>query len=318
MADSFYLFGQLPPELRDEIWRFALRPRQRGVQVFHVKEITPSDLNRFRVQAPACKPPNHDLNSEADSDSPCWIRNNPSTYLIDRGLWTACRESRWVIQQAFGGASAQWMTFGQPLAMTPFKVSNTDNDTLTAATACFSQTGSDARHYLSVIPSQDLFIMQVHDSANWVLDYMHVTSIYDQSAARLESLAIGYKASWGYQIPTGQGWRSRCDHETHRIIQAAVLQRIRPGSTIWFIDYSIKRRSYDANRPSETLEQPVTFHGTDRRFVEVRDIEDSRWVFSDEVASGEKAGSLAFAAYLDSWRRAGTKPVFRVLACEYL
>ncbi|RSL84896.1 hypothetical protein BHE90_000358 [Fusarium euwallaceae] len=97
------------------IWTFVLQPRVPGVHIFgtdYGKDnsnngyVTPSDdfarpLNRgYGVQqltapAPRARP------AASTTPEPSWTTNNPSSYLIDGGLWTACKESRAVIEQEY-------------------------------------------------------------------------------------------------------------------------------------------------------------------------------------------------------------------------
>jgi len=108
------------------IWKFAVRPTLPGAHVFRVynsddsKHADPqhettrdhryiSDHALFcwglqpRLAAPQCLPRRvggFDPSTQAAAPI-SWTRNNPSAYLIDSGLWTACKESLVVIEQEF-------------------------------------------------------------------------------------------------------------------------------------------------------------------------------------------------------------------------
>ncbi|RBR09519.1 uncharacterized protein FIESC28_09850 [Fusarium coffeatum] len=81
----FYRFPQLPTELRLEIWKEACRtisPNEHGIQYI--------DFSRKGVIPLQCNWP------IASTEQPLYKTNN-SAYLIDGGLWTACKDSREVI-----------------------------------------------------------------------------------------------------------------------------------------------------------------------------------------------------------------------------
>lgn len=109
MATEFHLFPFLPWELRDQIWKLAIRPDLPGAHIFRVSDAdaheTSDDNDSYRcakslLAAPQCLPKSVDFTPAAQAAAPIsWTLNNPSTYLIDSGLWTACKESRLATEQ---------------------------------------------------------------------------------------------------------------------------------------------------------------------------------------------------------------------------
>ncbi|KAK0629530.1 hypothetical protein B0T17DRAFT_189156 [Bombardia bombarda] len=130
MPESFHFFPFLPRELRDEIWRFAVRPPGRGAHIFRLyskeeAERTNPDRQyeidssaRFHpfpaAAATQCLPPDAHFTLDARASAPIsWTGHNPSAYLIDSGLWNACKESRQAIQKAF--KLHKWLTLATEL-----------------------------------------------------------------------------------------------------------------------------------------------------------------------------------------------------------
>ncbi|KAM7190461.1 hypothetical protein V8F33_009444 [Rhypophila sp. PSN 637] len=81
MLDSFPKFGFLPWELRHAIWTFAVRPP--GFGVYFVKDKNSRNLRH----------------TWAFDDRELY--EHASTFEIDSGLWSACRESKAVIQEVY-------------------------------------------------------------------------------------------------------------------------------------------------------------------------------------------------------------------------
>ncbi|KAK0648562.1 hypothetical protein B0T16DRAFT_456030 [Cercophora newfieldiana] len=105
MATSSHQFPRLPLELREEIWKFVVRPAQPGAHYFRVCLLEDSkDIStqlrqmRARLAAPQCLPRGVEFTADAQKATPIsWTANNTSVYLTDYGLLTACKETRLVI-----------------------------------------------------------------------------------------------------------------------------------------------------------------------------------------------------------------------------
>ncbi|KAK3397872.1 hypothetical protein B0T20DRAFT_470158 [Sordaria brevicollis] len=114
---TFHPFLKLPWELRNAIWELALRPLDRpGAHIFCIEE-RKLENSGPKERDVVCGPiPAHWHNEAVLGDAsslhitiPTQIRGtglfepagNPSTYMIDGGLWTACTESRAVMEKAF-------------------------------------------------------------------------------------------------------------------------------------------------------------------------------------------------------------------------
>ncbi|KAF6810760.1 hypothetical protein CPLU01_15235 [Colletotrichum plurivorum] len=112
MATTFHGFPDLPAELRIQIWEGCIRPDGQGVHFFTIETCFDPSPEQSGISY-ELKPQHYNIDGEEyetehvaaplfDADSQrSWTENNPSTYLIDAGLWTACRESREVMEKQF-------------------------------------------------------------------------------------------------------------------------------------------------------------------------------------------------------------------------
>ncbi|KAF4814326.1 hypothetical protein CGCTS75_v013403 [Colletotrichum tropicale] len=108
IAPTFHPFPSLPGEHRNAIWDFATRPTNdhgtsdRGVHYFSLfsafrTHFPIPDKYGQNVIPPAPERPCHILGAPLPPNSSpvhSWNVENESTYAIDMGLWTACKESR--------------------------------------------------------------------------------------------------------------------------------------------------------------------------------------------------------------------------------
>lgn len=104
---TFYPFSKLPWELRHDIWDLVVRPLDRpGVHIFCVeeRELDDSEATECDVVCPPILLESGESNlhirvpAATMSSGPA---GNPSTYMLDGGLWAACKESRAVMEKAF-------------------------------------------------------------------------------------------------------------------------------------------------------------------------------------------------------------------------
>lgn len=156
---QFNLFSKLPAELRVMIWDFAIRDNSPAAHFFchgafdrnftvdpERRFPAPSGRNgrtwRFGLSAPQNSP-----NNEYS-----WVDGNPSAYMIDSGLWTACRESRERMIRHFhpnkasspvmGPLDRQWCLESDAPVTLPFRRDNGE------------------RQELTIRPSEDLLCLQ--------------------------------------------------------------------------------------------------------------------------------------------------------------
>ncbi|KAF6825028.1 hypothetical protein CMUS01_09983 [Colletotrichum musicola] len=95
-----------PPDLGREIWELAVRPSECGVH-FSMNDwysLANGDQGSVYDVEPHTTGPL--IAAPGFPTELSWVKDNPSTYLVDAGLWTACRESRAVMETRF--RTAYW------------------------------------------------------------------------------------------------------------------------------------------------------------------------------------------------------------------
>ncbi|KAF4962359.1 hypothetical protein FSARC_9567 [Fusarium sarcochroum] len=102
MPDTFHYFGKLPRELRDEIWRLAIGPTRPGVHVFplHDPEQGDKDVETPKRETWTAVLRRHYEFRKIDLRVGCSYRGK--TAVVggdDEGIWTACSESRLMMQK---------------------------------------------------------------------------------------------------------------------------------------------------------------------------------------------------------------------------
>ncbi|WQF85487.1 Putative 2EXR domain-containing protein [Colletotrichum destructivum] len=167
-AKTFHNFPLLPGELRDEIWDKAVRRQgYRGVHYFSVFDATsyctrpvPEEFTNEYLLAKVSEKQLHVFGapmSSGNPSSPSWTIGNQSTYAIDAGLWTACRESRAAMYRRYTPEKwANWYTepftsFLEHMALRP------GNRELPAA---FKIVEGDNSQCFTILPFYDLFLVQ--------------------------------------------------------------------------------------------------------------------------------------------------------------
>ncbi|KAF5680055.1 hypothetical protein FHETE_599 [Fusarium heterosporum] len=110
MAINFHNFAELPKELRDMIWKMALRPDVPGVHLFKIQNsatspfdetiaVTPNGIRSNRPVTAACTPyPSGSIHGTPSDICSWWEAGNTSTYHVDTGLWGACNESKSIVK----------------------------------------------------------------------------------------------------------------------------------------------------------------------------------------------------------------------------
>ncbi|KAM5347838.1 hypothetical protein ACJ41O_007662 [Fusarium nematophilum] len=341
MNRTFHQFGDLPLELRLQIWNLALRPTDPGAHVFRLfncdkdhavkqsDEIVQIDSFYYghRLASPRAGLPRATAGAkETDrhSTTASWTEDNPSAYLIDGGLWTACRESRLVMESHY--KSKYWDDLRrQELRATDREGCRERREAMIPATAYFSSQDSGSHHF-TVFPHRDLFIFQPENlkTINWS---MYTYDLAFGSPARLfcglQHIALEYDPEWGYQVERGGPPWNRIPI-IEMLAEAAFDGYI--TDTMWFIDYSLKRKPTDEGKqPLKKGKEGRVFYAGDRRFVEVRD--KGAWDYIQEAADGTLFDSPSFIYAIESamedrweWESDDDEPrcSLGLLACEYL
>ncbi|KAK0627588.1 hypothetical protein B0T14DRAFT_579741 [Immersiella caudata] len=229
----FHLFHRLPAELRITTWDLAIHPPTPGVNLFT------ADMSTWRHPANQRKQiPGRTLTLPDPTTS------NPSTYLLDHALWTACFESRARLIRAF--RNKPFATYNFP---SPNPEISPDPDI------------SPSPQLLTVLPSQDLFIFQMPNTQRkktlW-FSFIHRWGDYG-----IYNGALVFDPAW--TLPA----RRPAKPELQPWVQIANTMTLRTDvkalKRLWFVDYSLKR---DNEVPLEEGNRWV-FTGVGCRFVGV-------------------------------------------------
>ncbi|OIW24151.1 hypothetical protein CONLIGDRAFT_648945 [Coniochaeta ligniaria NRRL 30616] len=271
MAQTFHSFLLLPWELRNQIWEHALRPDRPGAHIFRistrprlydkegkrildVSEVVVSTTSLcHRLSAP--NPPlSHTVTQNQtdggvdDGTAPLPISwfNNPSTYLIDGGLWMACKESRLVMERRF--KTREWKTilkerrrpYGCGMTYNPIWSPNEDDlmpQESLPVSGYFNpdkRSASDVR-FFTVLPHNDLIVLQPEgdDSFREMWDWYIPIDTQRLGFGGIRDVAVEYDPAWDND---GDKW-----DPIVWIIGEAAAALYNQVTTIWFIDRRLQR-----------------------------------------------------------------------------
>ncbi|WAO85634.1 2EXR domain-containing protein [Fusarium falciforme] len=185
MSETFHPFPRLPAELRLAIWKLAVRSGGKtlpGVHFFGIvipgededvyslmsQSLIRRKMTGFRdyyVVGPRWMTVSTEDRFVGIKREPAsWTDNNPSTYLIDCGLWLACWESQHVIHHAFDGLVQR-----TPYSQIPWGIKDRP---------------------IAVYPDQDLFCFQPYDWYTFELNFADFLG--DFFGAFVQNIAIDY------------------------------------------------------------------------------------------------------------------------------
>lgn len=275
---QFQLFAKLPKELRDMIWDAAIRDNSPAAHFFCHGALDPnftvnperrvhatSGRNRrkyrFGLSAPQSSP-----NNEYS-----WVGGNPSAYMIDSGLWTACWESRERMKRHF-----------QPEKATSGPLDRQGRLLSDAPVTLPFRRDKGERQYLTIRPSEDLLCLQSAKRP----------ALYCNLLANLPTFRR--------PRPDGVGWESTIPRNVAiefdplcfepqiellfepsiRDYNEAVLQL----AGFWLINRSLRRRY----KPDEDRSRRRTFRAAEgMELVEVRRGDDEWWDRSWKAGAGD-------------------------------
>lgn len=288
---TFHKFPVLPKELQDNIWRLAIRPPIPAAHFFDVsRPSVDGGDHRDRVVALSDNPEVVQTTHIVTMPRHYRPEENPSAYLLDSSLWTACHASR-------SAMVLWWKTYHAQLAA--------DVDvSLSDPVVKRSSRSADADQYLMVSPVRDLICIcpLYHHSIMWpdLIRDMPFAAPKGQSR-RVNNLAMEVKR-----------------HLTRDLLVRSALQFRNSVSKLWLIDYRIERLP---DKP-RTKEFRHVFYANGRRLVEVRQ-EDCEWDHGPDGLDDpwHIPSALKQVEYLDRLR-AGVPAIrnmtpFGILACEY-
>ncbi|KAF4338874.1 hypothetical protein FBEOM_7225 [Fusarium beomiforme] len=283
MFDSFHCFRNLPVEIQTEIWSSAVRPAEAGVQIFSLSSGHRSQSHEgdapespwsdgYYLAAPKWAfGPKSGRFGASNVTTASWTKNNPSTYLIDSGLWTACRQSHRVMRDILSPT--------KPMAIRTKVRCDRSNVEVEAP-----ESHSSQQHNIIVSPSQDLFILQPEDSdmfSRFLFEDV-IENNTTQGLLQIQQVGWQYHPSWASSLHESTWIRSLetlCGYIVYGV-------RFRGLETLWLINYRIKRKHWVSSKAEFDGTNPKTFKTDGFQLIEVEindDIRSSEQLSWDEV-----------------------------------
>ncbi|KAH8882202.1 hypothetical protein GQ53DRAFT_463394 [Thozetella sp. PMI_491] len=263
---EFHLFPNLPKELRDLIWESAIRPDRPSAHFFTLCYDGKESMRTQVLANWASRYQNWKLQlscpqfSSTAFGSYSWTDGNPSAYLLDSGLWTACRESRDAMRRyhRLGRRPERDAEEAAP-ETTPTGPRALPRPTL----ACSKGLIHD--RFLTVDPARDLLCIQPE------LTYAPISKtalawIPLQNFQDFQNIAIEFSSS-GFSGLTICG-----SSPSLHWLNFALRKYGRSEAALWLIDYTLRPtrgRWVGPGARAEPFPGRAVFYGHDRRYVEV-------------------------------------------------
>ncbi|GAB1312828.1 hypothetical protein MFIFM68171_03038 [Madurella fahalii] len=321
---KFHQFPQLPMELRELIWDLVIRPDRPSAHFFSMFNTDLDDeravleehalleaprllvnkvrvwrdteegpqafweevpAGRFRLAAPRCE----------ENSSYSWTASNPSAYLVDSGLWTACSESQERMENHFRTQEFRRNYWGASLAGLA---------AVLPASGVFRLHGE--KQLLTVQPNRDLFCFQPFDPETIVElegNGNVMPSFYDAYNFEMRHMALEVGTEW-WKVPARSDAARKLNPRFGGLGMLGLARRVEAGRRgvlwVWLLEKCLRRR--DPNAPVHIPNGRHVFYGNGYKYVEVRDgDDDDGWVLDisdEERQTGETA--LDCAAWLES------------------
>ncbi|KAL7894226.1 hypothetical protein HDV63DRAFT_415331 [Trichoderma sp. SZMC 28014] len=315
MASEFHQFTSLPTEIRLRIWKYALRPYSPSRPGVHFFSVTNSkedgdELANFRVQCALgsrCEY-NHGesyyLAAPKFGISNSWTNNNPSSYLWDFGMWSACSESQKIIKDHY--KMEQWAA---KLLEDYKKKSFSEPDVDACVPVLFPRIDEDWR--FAIYPNRDLVCLQPLNP-NTVGYYRESIQLMDDicmvnrnaGLRGMKHLAFEYDPSWCddlKMVSEAYDFFAYIEEKSPRglfiRILLEALDSVYEPDSIWLIDYGLKRntqnRDDDGMQTRINRRKRMTFYGNNQNFVE------ADWESRSQYEDTERRSALDFLDELD-------------------
>ncbi|KAK0633998.1 hypothetical protein B0T14DRAFT_599137 [Immersiella caudata] len=201
---EFPQFRWFPREIRDAIWNFAIRSKgKRGAHYFtlfsrkYATEKQREEWSKYLVLSKSIRP---EVSLAAPTlpdgwqfpssyrrvSEPSWYRDNCSTYIVDSGLWTACKESREAMVKHF--RRTELFQIRRPLRRPGY----TEVETIFSPPLNVRFGDQNTPTYFTVYPMSDLFIIQESNLHGLFLNGLFNTMslLYQSSDAFLGHIAF--------------------------------------------------------------------------------------------------------------------------------
>ncbi|KAH6973143.1 hypothetical protein BKA56DRAFT_676926 [Ilyonectria sp. MPI-CAGE-AT-0026] len=294
-ASTFHSFCDLPFELREQIWTLALRPDRPSAHCFTIFDAQEADeLSALQSYAMHHKFPEYcDLaaprSNKSDIKTISWTVSNPSIYLTDSGMWTACKESRDVMEKRFD--TRTWRA-NRPKDSADYRWDFQDPRHDTPATGIFTSNGET--QCFTVIPKRDLFCLQPYNfnTVAWSSLTVSAQLFSYCHGFQLKHIAIEFDPKHDYHVPpfpTAPQPMPVEDYYIHGEFSKEVTDcfeeaafSVPPDLRIWLIDPRLKRRP---GVPFEEDKRHV-FYNSSGRYVEIEDYDKAWYSTWDTIEFG--------------------------------
>ncbi|KAK1980975.1 hypothetical protein LZ30DRAFT_566389, partial [Colletotrichum cereale] len=200
-AETFCRFPLLPVEAREMVWDRAVRPAGfRGVQHFSVwhpamREIPKRLEHHLMIKSRKGQDVVLGAPAPADNALQASWNHNPSTYAIDAGLWTACKESYEAMRRRY--RFDNWVACYKIRCPRWFKISGiTCGEDLANLPSLYPVDDNGKRQYITTMPHQDLFMLKDNDAS--YLSYVAPSSFASMRYGdfSIGNLAVDFNPSW--------------------------------------------------------------------------------------------------------------------------
>ncbi|KAI6086275.1 hypothetical protein F4821DRAFT_131710 [Hypoxylon rubiginosum] len=299
---TFTKFGILPKEIRDAIWDFATRDEQLGVHFFSVSRDADrcyyDNIDKEHLINPTYQYTIYSLRYQRVwgyrvsslryfSSTIAGSSHDPSMYLTDSGLWTACTESRDAMERRYRNTKIPLPYYPSEPFQPGIAIGNPTSRTgITGSFTSFGSKYEGERQYFTVLTG-DLVCFRLRDLADLHAFDSNFRFLAFGKGAYIENIALEFDPTWESPVHNDfkdlyedEGFRdsprSDAEKRVHALINAMDNMR-----NLWFIDYRI-RRSRDPSRRRGIRDDRAVFYGNGCRFVEVRP-KDSEWEFEDGI-----------------------------------
>ncbi|KAH0425442.1 hypothetical protein CcaCcLH18_10990 [Colletotrichum camelliae] len=222
------------------------------------------------------------------TEYPSWD-NSDSTYAIDGGLWTACKESRAAMYRRY--RPEEWSDYLQLLKENPqlrFRVGFWRNPNHFDTSATFMVNDMQTKRFLTVLPARDLIFIQPCDqpfNPACIWDAMPFAAGTIACFGELSNVALEFDPSWNvaelreYQ----RQWRAsvledgdylarfRDRPETYdrydtydQLVRVSQESRVK-GTSFWLVDRRLRRKRSPPAAHEHLEKTQIVFHGNDCR-----------------------------------------------------
>ncbi|KAM6478306.1 hypothetical protein HDV62DRAFT_400789 [Trichoderma sp. SZMC 28011] len=231
------------PKLIAEIWKRVCTAYSRvpGVHIFSLEEPQRRVENNFTPRWMPLGPPRLGPRDggygwyfrNANVTAPSFDAHNPSTYLIDSGLWTACQQSRSIMRDAYGFDS-----WNRIIASHPDLFNN------------------------------ELKRQSLMDFPSAIWDWQMLLGGKLWTLCSLPNIALELNPAWGHGLSPTDHEANSSQYIVKYIAELAA--QTSTNTILWFVDERFKRKTIAPTQEQVVRElRRRVFHGSDRQYVEV-------------------------------------------------